>query len=230
MRLANWAERRPTRFANTLDKGIHIMVSRLLPLAWLFSVRLIAVLLIVLAFVSGCSRTPDGAPSDGAGPGPKPQIDASDTPEVTLQVLSYEGIQQLIAAQQGKVVVLDCWSTSCEPCMREFPGLVALHRKYGPERLACISLSFDYEGLGKPEDVQQPVLDFLRRQQATFTNVLCSDEADVLYSRLKLSSIPAVFVYDQQGKLVKRFTDSDPSQPAFTYRDVGQLVDQLLSG
>lgn len=206
------------------------MLSTLSPLPSLLSKRLIALLLVGLALVAGCSRASIEAPSDGGTPRANPRENSSNAAEVTLQVLDYEGIQQLIAAQEGKVVVLDCWSTSCESCMREFPGLVALHRKYGPDLLACISLSFDYEGLGKPEDVQQPVLDFLRRQEATFTNVLSSDEADVLYSRLKLSSIPAVFVYDRQGKLVKRFTASDPSQPAFTYQDVEQLVEQLLSG
>jgi len=177
--------------------------------------------------LGGCSRSQHGPNADvrrpdGAG-------DGADS-AVALQVLDFEGIQRLIADQRGKVVVLDCWSTSCEPCMKEFPGLVALHRKFGPQRVACISLSFDYEGLGKAEDVQPAVLDFLRRQQATFTNVLCSEESDLLYERLKLSSIPAVFVYDQQGTLVKRFTASDPSQPAFTYEDVEQLVMQLLNG
>lgn len=175
---------------------------------------------------AGCSGAQHG-PS--AEVGQRPSSQASDSP-VTLQVLDYDGIQRLIAGQKGKVVVLDCWSTSCEPCMKEFPGLVALHRKYGPDRVACISLSFDYEGLGKPQDVQGAVLEFLRSQQATFTNVLCSDESDVLYKRFLLSSIPAVFVYDQQGKLVKRFTASDPTEPPFTYRDVEQVVEQLLAG
>jgi thiol-disulfide isomerase/thioredoxin len=177
---------------------------------------------------AGCSRVQHDPASGGSGR-PAPSADSAGG-DVKLLVLSFEDIQQLISSQKGKVVVLDCWSTSCEPCMKEFPGLVALHRKYGPDRVACISLSFDYEGLGKPEDVQQPVLDFLRQQQATFTNVLCSDESDLLYDRLELASIPAVFVYNQQGKLVKRFTTSDPSQPAFTYRDVQRLVEQLLAG
>lgn len=196
--------------------------------SWRRCATLAAYLAVGFLAAAGCNGARHDTSAGGEQP-PAAQASASDA-DITLQVLDYEGIQRLIAAQQGKVVVLDCWSTSCEPCMKEFPGLVALHRKYGPERVACISLSFDYEGLGKPEDVQQPVLEFLRRQQATFTNVLSSDESDVLYERFQLSSIPAVFVYDQQGKLVKRFTASDPSQPAFTYRDVEQFVEQLLAG
>lgn len=154
----------------------------------------------------------------------------SQSAEVKLQILDYDAIAQLIARHQGKVVVLDCWSTSCEPCMKEFPGLVALHRKY-KDRVACISLSFDYEGIGKPEDKVPLVLDFLKQQGATFDNILSSTHSDTLYTRLDFGSIPAVFVYDQQGQLKKRFDDSTPGAGGghFTYAEVEALVLELLA-
>jgi thiol-disulfide isomerase/thioredoxin len=140
---------------------------------------------------------------------------------ISLQILDYEGIQKLIAGHRGQVVVMDCWSTSCPPCIEEFPKLVALHKKYDPTQLACISLSFDFEGLGKPEDVQADVLRFLQKQGATFENVLGGEASDVLLKQMNLASIPAVFVYDRQGK-VHRFEGSK------AYDDVPALVKQLL--
>ena len=149
---------------------------------------------------------------------------------VTLQVFDYNGIEELIASKRGKVVVMDAWSTSCPPCLKEFPNLVAMQKKLGRDRLACISLSFDYEGIGKPADVRPKVLKFLESQQATLDNVLCSEESDVLYRRLKLTSVPAVFVYDRAGKLVKRFDNEDASTEAdaFSYEQVESLVVELL--
>jgi hypothetical protein len=46
-----------------------------------------------------------------------------------------------------------------------------------------------------------------------------------------LGGPPAVFVYDQQGKLVKRFDNSQVSRvPEFTYQaDVIPLVERLLN-
>lgn len=149
-------------------------------------------------------------------------------PKVELQIKSYDEIQELIAGHKGQVVVMDAWSTSCEPCLKAFPGLVALHKKLGAEGVACISLSFDFEGLGKPEERREDVLAFLKEQGATFENLLSSDDSDTLYTKFKLPSIPAVFVYDQTGKLAKRFDDTDRDQPHFTYDDVEKLVKSLL--
>ena len=43
---------------------------------------------------------------------------------------------------------------ACDPCVKEFYRLVELQKKHGRDKLACISLSFDFEGTGKPEDQQ----------------------------------------------------------------------------
>jgi thiol-disulfide isomerase/thioredoxin len=150
--------------------------------------------------------------------------------EVTLEILTFDEIQRLIASHKGKVVVIDCWSTSCEPCIKEFPNLVGLHRKFGAAKVACISFSFDYEGLDKPEEVRPSVLKFLKEQNATFDNVMSSEDSETLYKKLELASIPAVYVYDQEGKLAKRFDNEQIKKPpeAFTYNDVEALVVRLL--
>jgi thiol-disulfide isomerase/thioredoxin len=151
---------------------------------------------------------------------------ASKAQPVELKITDYDGIMRQVAAHHGKVVVMDAWSTQCEPCMKEFPELVALHNKY-PDRVACISLSFDYEGLGKPVDVREKVLEFLRKQHATFDNLLCSEPSDDLYARFKLASVPAVFVYNQQGELAQRF---DSTKGKFTYQDVDAKVQEMMKG
>jgi thiol-disulfide isomerase/thioredoxin len=161
----------------------------------------------------------------GCGPATKSteRPATSSTPAVSLKILDYEGIQKLIASHKGKVVVMDCWSTSCGPCIQEFPKLVALHKQHGAEKVACISLSFDYEGIGKPEDVQPDVLKFLEKQQATFDNVLASEESDALYKKMNLAAIPAVYVFDREGKLSKRFEGGE------AYGEVPQLVETLIA-
>jgi thiol-disulfide isomerase/thioredoxin len=157
--------------------------------------------------------------------------EAAKNDDVRLTIVSYDGVLEHIAANRGKVVVMDAWSTSCPPCMKEFHNLVDLHRQYKPEQLACISLSFDYEGLGKPEEVQDRVLDFLRSQRATLDNLLSNEESDVLYRKFKLAAVPAVFVYDREGKLRKRFDNEQAKTKAeaFTYEQVQQLVTELLA-
>lgn len=163
--------------------------------------------------------------------GPPGQAAVVDQPAVEVKLLKHDQIQELIAGHKGKVVVMDCWSTSCDPCVKEFPNLVALHKKYGPEKVACVSLSFDYEGLGKPEDVLPVVQDFLQKQGATFDNVLCVEDSETLYKKMNLASVPAVYVYKQNGELAKRFDNEDAAKPedAFNYEHVAKLVEQLIS-
>lgn len=166
---------------------------------------------------------PGGGSVAGDAPPAAPTGDGAGA--VALQVLDFKGIEKLVASHRGKVVVMDAWSTSCPPCIKEFPNLVALHGKFGADRLACISLSFDYEGLDTPEELMDPVLGFLKQQGATFDNVISSVEADELYKKFDLASIPAVFVYDRSGALRQRF---DPGAE-FTYEDVGKVVAELMA-
>ena len=197
--------------------------------------------------LAGCAaETPLAPVAPAATPAPSPVSEygspveaATETPAaaegqqaVTVKILSHDEIQQLIASHKGKVVVMDAWSTSCEPCIEEFPNLVALHKKYGPDKVACISLSFDYEGLGKPEEVVPVVKEFLAKQGATFDNVVSSDDSETLYKKMELASVPAVYVYGPDGTLAKRFDNEDIDKPedAFNYEHVGKLVAELVEG
>lgn len=151
--------------------------------------------------------------------------------DVKLQILDWPATQKLIASKKGKIVVVDAWSTSCIPCIKEFPNLVALHKKHKSD-IVCVSLNLDYIGLKTkpPEFYQERVLKFLTKQEATFDNVLCSEESEQMFEKLGIPSIPAVFVYGRDGKLAKTFDNSDAAteDEGFTYQDVTKLVEELL--
>jgi thiol-disulfide isomerase/thioredoxin len=171
---------------------------------------------IALAVGGGCSRSSGGAP---------PVAVAATS--VNVQTLDYKGIENLIKSKHGKVVVIDVWSTSCPECVKTFPEFVALSKRIGPEKLACISLSLDYEGVGKPEDRLADVQKFLAERGATFDNVLASEEADVICKKLEVPAPPAVFVFDREGNSKQRFLR--PERPGETvYQEVGSLVDELV--
>jgi len=197
--------------------------------------------LLLLVLIAGCNKAaPIAPPPSNSAAGvaametsPRNAAGgsaATPTGDVKLSIVTFEGIQERIARERGKVVVMDAWSTSCPPCMKEFHHLVELHKKHGSEQLACISLSFDFEGLDTPEQVQGPVLAFLRAQGATFENLMSNEESDELYRKFKLAAVPAVFVYDRAGSLRKRFDNEQAKSKddAFTYVQVEQLVTELL--
>jgi thiol-disulfide isomerase/thioredoxin len=154
--------------------------------------------------------------------------------KIELRDGTWKDVEALIAEHKGKVVVVDIWSTSCLPCMTEFPNLVQLHNAH-KENVVCISFNVDYVGIKKkPAETYRPrVEQFLAKEKAECINLLCTDPSDKVFEALELSSIPAVYVYDRSGKLARRFDDSlleDNEEEAFTYKeDINPFLKELLS-
>jgi len=137
---------------------------------------------------------------------------------VTLKVASWADAQKAVAAQKGKIVVLDLWSTGCLPCVKEFPNLVKLQSAY-PQDVVCISFNSNYIGVGKPEDELADVQKFLTKQNAELINLLSNEADEDLYKRIGIASIPVVQVYGRDGKLAKQFDNEkdEYGKDGFTY-------------
>jgi thiol-disulfide isomerase/thioredoxin len=156
---------------------------------------------------------------------------AVPTETVQLTIATFDELQALIEASKGRIVVVDYWSTSCPPCMTEFPGLVAIHNELPRDQVRCVSASLDYEGLADfpIEECRQAALEFLEQQKSTLDNFILSENSlTVMDDKLKIGSIPAVFVFGADGKLARLFDES--SGESFTYeKDVTPFVKELVS-
>jgi thiol-disulfide isomerase/thioredoxin len=159
-------------------------------------------------------------------------LPAADRPEPDLALVDHDGLVAAVAARRGRVVVLDCWSTSCPPCVRDFPRLVALAKAH-PREVACLSLALEYEGIGTAEEVLPRVRLFLAKVGAhDVVNLVARDEADVMYRKLDLVSVPAVSVWRPDGTLAVRYDDDFAARTLgrpFTYDDVEATVAELLA-
>lgn len=151
---------------------------------------------------------------------------------VTLLERDWQGVQQLIASQQGKVVVVDIWTTTCPICRAEFPDFTALQKRFGSEAVCCLSVNCDYDGVpDKPPAFYQPqVREFLGTHAPIETHVMLTESFLSFLKRIDLRSTPAVLVYDREGQLVRRF-DNDESRSEdddFTMEQVSRLVAQQV--
>jgi thiol-disulfide isomerase/thioredoxin len=154
---------------------------------------------------------------------------AADTDEVKLESLKFDAFKARLAqagSKNYKFTLVDAWSTTCGPCMENFPHLVEMHRKFAAKGLQVVSLSLD-----DPSDAKAVAAarKFLKAQQATFLNVLLDEEFGVGFEKLDINAIPAVFVYAPDGKLVKKYSLDDPNNQ-FTYAEVEKDVAALLDG
>ena len=133
------------------------------------------------------------------------------------------------AEASGKVTVVDLWSLSCEPCLKEFPGLVHLHQEMGAS-VQCIAVDMDYDGRKSrpPEHYADRVTKFLASVGASgFATYISSTPSDDVFTAMKIPSLPAVLVYGADGKVAKVFVDAGETA-GFTYeKDIIPLVAKL---
>jgi hypothetical protein len=94
-----------------------------------------------------------------------------------------------------------------------------MHNKYAKDGLAAISCALDDPTNKK---TREKLMKFLEEKKATFTNLWLDEDSEVWQEKLKLDGPPAVFVFDREGKPVKKFMDD------FTYADVEKVVAELM--
>ena len=138
---------------------------------------------------------------------------ATATKALELRDMNWEQALALVAEHKGKVVVVDVWSTSCEPCLQEFPHLVAMQQRHGDD-VVCVSFDCDYFGAkNKPVGYyRERVTKALTEMKAeTIINLMSNVAADDLFQQMDLDSIPAVYVFDRGGMLSKRFDNRTPA-------------------
>jgi thiol-disulfide isomerase/thioredoxin len=144
--------------------------------------------------------------------------------DVKLERLKWTQFQQRLVNSQVKYTMVDAWSTTCGPCMENFPHVIEMHKKYAPKGLAVISLSLD-----DPSETAAVAAAerFLKEKHAAFTNILLDENFGDGFDKLNINGIPAVFIFGPDGKEVKRFTMDDPKNQ-FTYDEVEKAVANLL--
>lgn len=150
---------------------------------------------------------------------------------IELIECDWAALKSLIADQNSKIVVVDVWSTACEPCMKEFPHLISLQKAY-PNDVVAISFDVDYAGIkNKPVAYyRERVLKFLgSMEENQVKHRMCTTATDELFPEIKLDSIPAVFVFDRTGQLAKLFHGSSDGNEGVSYeQQVIPFVEQLL--
>ena len=99
---------------------------------------------------------------------------------------------------KGKVVLLDFYATWCEPCRAETPHLVRLQNEYGPKGLQVIGLN-----VGGDDD-RDKVPAYAKEFSVQYPLGFPDDDLVTKYLSDN-ENIPQSFVFDRNGKLVKRF-------------------------
>jgi thiol-disulfide isomerase/thioredoxin len=155
-----------------------------------------------------------------AGPGAK-------SGNVSVQSVTAEEFKKIIAAQKGKVVLVDFWATWCGPCREKFPKTLALAKKYASQGLTVVSVSMDSPD---PKD-QEKVLHFLQQQNAQIINLANRmDDSEAAFGAFDIDggALPHYKIFDRKGNPGRKF-GGDPDHP-FDEKDIEGAVVAVLKG
>jgi cytochrome c biogenesis protein CcmG, thiol:disulfide interchange protein DsbE len=104
-----------------------------------------------------------------------------------------------LAAQRGKVTIVNFWATWCPPCRKEMPALDAFYRRYHSQGLEMIGLSDD-----RPHD-RSEVAKVM--QSYSYPAAMLGDAKSDGFN--DPSALPVTYVVDRSGIVRAKFTPDD---------------------
>lgn len=157
-----------------------------------------AAFVVCASSTSACSAppTPVKGAGDGAGASSGPSEPAGPSaPDFSLPTL--DGKKVRLSDYKGKVVLIDFWSTTCDPCMVEMPHLVELYKKNKDKGLVVLAVSLD-----GPESRAQ--VSAMAHDKEMIFPVLLDEETSVVAKYNPKKEMPFAVVVDRSGSVVHK--------------------------
>ncbi|TDM08362.1 MAG: thioredoxin [Ideonella sp. MAG2] len=134
-------------------------------------------------------------------------------PDVAVTLL--DGSSHQMAAQKGKVTLINFWATSCTSCVKEMPELVSTFEKYKAQGYQTYAVAMSY-------DTPAFVSNFAQTRQLPFHVAMDSSGAVAkAFGDVRLT--PTSILMDKQARIVKRYV----GPPDFAAMQ--KLIEELLA-
>ena len=120
-------------------------------------------------------------------------------PDFTLP--DADGNQVSLAHFRGKTVVLNFWTTTCQPCLEEMPSLADFAKVVARRKdVVVLTISTD-----TTKDVALTALQTLLREPKPPFPVLFDPESNVVHDKFGTELFPETWVIDPKGVIRARF-------------------------
>lgn len=122
--------------------------------------------------------------------------DEADVQKADFTLQDLHGKKYTLSALRGKVVLVNFWSTDCQPCQADMQVLDSLAQYFAPQGLVVLSVS---------EDDAFKVATMMKIE--AFHGVMLFDSNKKAAKTFHVDGVPRTFLFDQNGKLAGEAID-----------------------
>lgn len=116
-------------------------------------------------------------------------------PDVAYTLLN--GASAQLKAQQGKVMLVNFWATSCTTCVAEMPQIISTYEKFKGRGFDTLAVAMSY-------DPPAYVASFAEQRKLPF-GVAIDNTGSVAKAFGDVRLTPTTFLLDKKGGIVKKF-------------------------
>ncbi len=175
-------------------------------------------LLLTATVLSGC-KSSSLSPSVSAANG-KAATAMKDEPNVNFK--DFRGASISLASFKGKVVLVNFWETSCEPCRTEIPWLIEFQQKYASKGFTLVGVAMDDEGTSVVQPWVEKTTFEVNGQPETMNYPIVIGNDEVADKFGGIWAFPTSFLLTRDGKIAKKYIGL-VSQP-----DLDKQIQELL--
>lgn len=162
------------------------------------TLRILSVILVIarIALAPACSSAIEESKNDEAATASQQVNQVQTLPSFVM--MDTNGNKVSLASFKGKKVFINLWATWCPPCRREIPSIEKLYKEADKEKSVFVLLSLD-------QDVEAA-------KKFALANKLQAPvffPAGPLPALLNVDAIPASYIFNEQGELVKEIKGMD---------------------
>ncbi len=120
--------------------------------------------------------------------------------------------QVSLESLQGKVVLIDFWSTSCQPCIRQMQELEVIHNQMDENDFVILGINTE----GAPSHL---VREFTRAQGVQYTVLM---DRGAVSERYRVERLPTMYLLDREGNIRWSRVGYVP------HRELAQVIRELI--
>lgn len=158
---------------------------------------LTALMAISVTLLMACAA-PNGGETNPASDNSNVTTPVEEKGLPSFALTDLEGKPVNLQSLQGRKVLVNLWASWCPPCKAEMPSLEKLYATLDKDKVAFVLLSLDEDAAA--------ARDFAQANQLKAPVYFPAEATPAVFQTM---GIPATFIFDEQGNLIKKNTGAD---------------------